>query len=475
MVNQEAIRKVLMSPGEFSRLLPATQLRPYQAAAAQAIVDGIYNRTQDALMAMIFSRQSGKDETLAQLITFLLLRHSRTGGSIVLACPVKDQTFTTMSRTLERAEAHPLTSRMVTKRDNVIEIGRAKATFVSAGSSVRGLTASLALIANEAQDIDPARWDAVFDPMAASTNAPTIFSGTIWTANTLLSRQMRYAQDLEKEDRRKRVHLVPWREVAKYVPAYGDRVRARIAQLGASHPFIRTEYELIELDAGATMFTEQRLAMLQGAHPRQRAPLEGDRVVFLLDVAGADEAIADGASADPESARDSNILTIVRISHDSFDNLPRYRTLDRVVWVNTPWQTVQGAMSELITRWKPIMTVVDATGIGHGMWQNLQAANKSAKIEPFIFSSSSKSAIGWQVLGLIDSARFQEYAQDGQDDTEEHWWQLRHVISEIRSGPTRLLSYGIPASAGHDDSVLSMMLLGHLDTMDLRPRIARGS
>jgi hypothetical protein len=35
-------------------------------------------------------------------------------------------------------------------------------------------------MANEAQDIDPVIWDARFDPMAASTNATTLFMGTVW-------------------------------------------------------------------------------------------------------------------------------------------------------------------------------------------------------------------------------------------------------------------------------------------------------
>lgn len=37
-----------------------------------------------------------------------------------------------------------------------------------------GRTADLLLVANEAQDIEPRLWDAVFDPMAASTNATTL-------------------------------------------------------------------------------------------------------------------------------------------------------------------------------------------------------------------------------------------------------------------------------------------------------------
>ena len=127
----------------------------------------------------------------------------------------------------------------------IVEVGQASARFLSAdeGANPRGQTASLLLVANEAQDIDPAIWDARFDPMAASTNATTVFMGTVWDRNGLLHRQMEHLATLEARDGVRRLYTVPWPEVAAELPAYGERVRARIAQHGESHPFIRTEYD----------------------------------------------------------------------------------------------------------------------------------------------------------------------------------------------------------------------------------------
>lgn len=475
MPHRAAIRKALTAPDTFSRLVPARRLRKYQARAARSIADGITKPTKDGLLVMLFSRQAGKDELIAQMLTYLLLRHSRVGGSIVVVTPTgTPQAKISFDRTLAYAQTHPFTRHSVRQSGGYeIHIGKAKATFLGQHGNARGQTASIALIANEAQDIEPDRWDSVFDPMAASTNAPTLFSGTIWTPDTLLSRQLRYARDLEEEDRRQRVHRVEWREVAKELPAYGDRVRSRIAQLGATHPFIRTEYDLIELDSSATMFNEQRLAMLEGAHPRQRQPVDRrQRVAFLVDVAGADEAIDSGVQ-DPDTHRDSTVLTIV--AFEQWDALTHYRVLDRITWHNIPWATVDGAITSLIERWNPAITIVDATGIGHGMWQRLAARHPTHRIDAFTFTARSKSDIGWRTLGIIDSGRVHEYAQDDEPDTAEHWWQLRHLTANVRSGETRLLSYGIPASSGHDDSVLSFMLIGYLDEQDLAPRIARGS
>src|SRR5699024_6430125 len=147
---------------------------------------------------------------------------------------------------------------------STIRVGTARAVFLSAArtANARGQTADLALIANEAQDIDPATWDAVFDPMAASTNAPTIFLGTVWSKETLLARQMRHARRREADDGRQRLFCVPWHRVAEDVPVYGERVRARIDQLGEHHPFIRTEYFLEELDGENALFPPQRIAQM---------------------------------------------------------------------------------------------------------------------------------------------------------------------------------------------------------------------
>jgi phage terminase large subunit-like protein len=81
--------RALTDVAAFSRLLlPAWQLRPYQTAPAQVIFDSVLARQGDQL-ALVFSRQSGKDELLAQVLAAILLRHSRRGGAIVVAAPTR--------------------------------------------------------------------------------------------------------------------------------------------------------------------------------------------------------------------------------------------------------------------------------------------------------------------------------------------------------------------------------------------------
>ena len=191
---------------------------------------------------------------------------------MVVAAPTfRPQAALSRDRLLARLATGRRGWRRAPTRDGyAVQVGRASARFLSAapGANARGQTADLLLVANEAQDIQPEVWDAVFDPMAAATNATTLFLGTVWSRETLLARQMRYLEELERRDGERRVWRVPWEEVARDLPAYGERVRARIAQFGSGHPFIRTEYCLEELEGEGGLFPPQRLAQMRGDHPR---------------------------------------------------------------------------------------------------------------------------------------------------------------------------------------------------------------
>ncbi len=409
---------------------------------------------------------------------------------------------------------------------NSVRLGQARATFVSAapGANARGQTADLLLVANEAQDIEPAIWDAVFDPMAASTNATTVFMGTVWSGTTLLARQMRHLRALETSDGRQRVWLVPWTTVAEDIPAYGDRVRARVAQLGQSHPFIRTEYELEELDGDGGLFPEHRIAQLRGDHPRLERARSGQRYALLIDVGGEEESGGGQLSFFAPTRRDSTALTVVEVDLESrSDGLPVYRVVDRRSWTGVRHTTLHDTLVDLARNvWRASWVVVDATGVGAGLssfLRNTLETNRgpvpAIRVEPFIFTATSKSRLGWDFLGLIDSGRFKEYdvhnssraaelvsapssplrtstrdlitvhpepstaadlvsARVGHDITADYYAQLRATTYEVLNGPGNVLRWSVPTRDGHDDLVISAALTAVLDGLNLRPRIARG-
>jgi hypothetical protein len=511
-------------------LLPEQRLRPYQIAPARAIVASV-EQSLGRSFAVVFSRQAGKDELLAQIVAYLLLRWQRCGGSIVLAAPTFQPQAALMRDRLLARLAQPQPASFIgtaTLRDGyAVTLGRASARFLSAapGANARGQTADLLLVANEAQDIEPDVWDAIFDPMAASTNATTLFLGTVWSRETLLARQMAFLREEERRDGVRRVWTVPWQEVARELPAYGERVRARIAQFGPDHPFIRTEYCLQELDGEDGLFPPGRIAAMQGDHPRRHSAEPGKRgkYALLLDVAGEEEGESGPAGFRDDTRRDSTALTIVEVGepkvsgvggqvsdthdgrtpssgsvisspydpptfvptpdprHPTPSRLPTYRVVDRMAWTGVRHTALHGQLVHLAREvWRASVVVVDATGVGAGLASFLAATlgerrdGRSIPVIPFIFTAASKSALGWDWIGLIDSGRYREYADDGEQLTRLFRAQLAAVTHATPPGPGKALRWGVPTGRGHDDLVMSAALTAALDGWDWRERIARG-
>ena len=516
--DDRALHWLLHDIGAFSRTVwPETALRPYQLAPARAIVHSALME-DGASFAVVFARQSGKDELLAQVIGFLLIHRQLHGGEIVVAAPsLVPQGQITLRRIEERLRAAPLFAPAVeTEGGHILRVGRASARFVSAGpmAQARGATASLLLVANEAQDIEPERWDAVFDPMGASTNATTVFAGTVWTRNTLLARQMAASSGFEvrgsrdgelpgslsanSEFRTSNLFSADWRVVAREVPAYGARVRRRMAELGEQHPFIRTEYCLQPLDDAGMLFDAAKQAQMRGTHPRRhRANPDGTtRYALLLDVAGeAEEAGAQAAAgkhgfiSPREARRDSTALTVVEIVPPDTERqtlvprrwqrqLPSYRVVDRRVWSGVNHVLLAEEIVDLAQRvWanpRCAPVVVDATGIGHGLAAMLRAALPPDAVTPFVFTAASKSDLGWRLLAAIAAGRYQEYLDDGADDTCWFWRQVAACTFTVRPGVGRQMAWSVPDPETHDDLLMSAALVGALDDHDFRDRIARG-
>ena len=474
--------------GDFSRAMwPRRQLRSYQERAAQEIANAVI-RGEGRQFAVVFARQSGKDEMLAQLEAFLMCRYKLRGGSILVANPTfRPQGQIARRRLLDRLDI-PYAGKVSETSGYSLRVGRASCGFLSAAPSaqVRGETASLMLACNEAQDVSPARWDAVFDPMGAAHHATQIFSGTSWTSHTLLARQVAYLQELERMDGKKRVFKTAWEEVAAAVPMYGEQVRARIAQFGRNHPFIRTEYFLEELDAEGRLFGPARTAQMRGDHPRRRSATPGKLYALLVDVAGADETAHERPGIDATDhtrtpkgeTRDATALTVVEVDLAGLDDpltlRPRYRVVDRRLWVGTSHPQLYAAIVDLARSvWQARWIVVDATGVGAGLAGFLGQA-LPGKVVPFVFTAQSKSRLGWDYLGLLDSGRYKEYVEDGERDTGLFWAQVEACGSQISDGPGSLLRWGVAERTTHDDLLVSAALCAVLDRLDWQPRVARG-
>jgi hypothetical protein len=349
-------------------------------------------------------------------------------------------------------------------------IGDCTVSFLSgdAAANVVGAVASLLLIVNEAQDIEPSIYDKRFAPMVASTNATRVFAGTTWTSKTLLAREMRNALALQKQDGTRRLFMYTAEDVKKIVPAYGNFVAGEIAKLGRQHPLIKTQYFCEEIDAIASMFNARRLALTQATPTENAMPDPNHSYAITIDVGGQDEAMLelDGMS---NPGRDYVQLDIIDIDLSTLELLqaPTYHIVKRLEWQGVNHVNIFGAIVALMQTWNCMYIVLDATGVGEGLW-GMCAKKYPTKTIGVKFTQATKSEIGYAFLGIVDTGRLRDHCH-----TEAVNEQYVNCTSEILIGPAKTIRWGVKDGTRgadglliHDDCILADSLVTELDKLE---------
>jgi len=448
------------------------RMRPYQSEPAKAILDSVINKRGHTIV-LIISRQAGKDELLANLLSYLMTLFAHREVGIVIANPTyKPQTINAIMRLENRLKANLLTKSMWKKRSDYMRmVGGATTSFLSGDKSaaVVGATASLLLVINEAQDISPAKYDKDFAPMVASTNATRLIVGTVWTSNTLLAREENAAREAEKADGFRRVFLYTSEEVRRHVPAYGQFVDQEIKKLGREHPLVKTQYFCERIDAQAGMFNAARRALMQGDQPAHETPQPGHTYAFIVDVAGQDEAsmsLDDVGRSNP--GRDQVTLHIVSVDLSEMQTLqaPIYRAVKRMAWTGENHISIFGKINAFWSVWNPQMMVIDATGVGEGLWAMFDKSHPT-RIIPVKFSQQVKSEIGYGYLAIINTGRFRDCCPSPEVEK-----QYAACTSEILVGPAKTMRWSVPDGTRdadglliHDDHVVTDAMTTILDKL----------
>ena len=468
--------------GAASRDLMQFPLYRYQTLWANYILEVIRERRTE-IVVVEMSRQSGKNETSAQIEALTLATYGRSGGSIVKTAPTWiPQIDNSKSRFEARAgslkERLPFLS-FAPKEGYKYRCGRAEIAFMSAQpkANVVGATASLLMEIDEAQDTDRDKFNKDFSPMRASTGAPLVAYGTTWTDDTLLED---FKRAIEEGGAAGRIYKITPDIIAESNPRYWNFVQSEIARLGsADHPWIATQYFLKALATAGRMLSRENLELIIGSHGRQATRINEAQIVAGIDFAGADEDSKIVSLGGP-SGRDSVALSVASVEWIRLAaglEVPYTRILARYEWTNVNPVALHTVLFELLAqRWKVDRVHCDATGIGATSTAFLADAlnrNNRERVIPVTFDGSwnTHTNLAFQYLAAIMSGRLRDYAPAGFDPlavaaaeklTEPNvdragWWQRGHAKLEARSGQ-RVRAY-VPSKEGHDDILISEMLM----------------
>ncbi len=450
-------------PTAFPRL-GGIQLRNYQRSVLQTLVRAVLNG-EGGSYAVLFPRQSGKNELQAQLEALLLAMHATRGGEIIQISPtLRPQAQIAMRRLQSVLHANPITRGRWRKNGAGLQLGNASVRFLSAApeSNIVGATASLLLSIDEAQDVDIEKYDREIAPMAAATNAVRVFWGTAWTSQTLLARELAAARQCQQRTGCPHAFVVTADQVSREVPAYAHFVADQIARLGRDSLSVRTQFFCEEVESAGGMFPpERRQKMCAAPSPDTLADAP---LALLVDVGGEQQ--------DAHTEHDATTLTLVRVQLHTLTNpllrAPTYCAIERHTWVGVAQADLFAHLLAIAQRYPACRLVIDATGIGAGLASFLERALPHQVI-PFHFNAVSKSRLGWDFLALVDAGRWQE-ADPAHPLAAAFFDQLTACRYQVRPGPAHLLQWGVPETARtphgdkiHDDWVISAALATLLD------------
>ena len=467
------------------------ELRPYQSAIYWAVRGSVLRR-RGLTMTVEIARQGGKNEISAQLGIWLLAYFSGKGGRLVKAAPTfNPQALVSLRRLQDRLDDGGFAGKWRLEGGNIVRVDRAQQTFLSAEptSNVVGATADVLLELDEAQDVERDKFLKEFRPMGATGNATTVLYGTPWDGGSLLETMSEENRELERKDGVRRDFRFDWEAVAACSPLYGRYVESERERLGEEHPLFRTQYRLLPIAPGEGMFNRGQLALLGGGHARLRGPLPGRVYVAGVDVAGepwgasgasSTEEAMRRASGEPWGAtpfefpqgrlrqaqgerrlerggRDSTVVTIGEVESGGRLDAPSVRVVEHYRWTGEPHHALTPSLVELLRRtWRCRRVVVDATGLGTGVASGLVKAMGGA-VEPFVFTSGSKSRLGFELLGAVNTGRVSAYAGDGSSEHAEFWREME--LAQARYRVNQTMDFFVEASRGHDDYLMSLALM----------------
>lgn len=456
-------------------------LYPYQVEIANAILDSIYANRGDIITVML-SRQSGKNQLSAILEAYLLdlFKH----GNIVKAAPTyMPQVINSRRRLMWMLENETLSSRIWTswgliglapgaqpgtgrrgkrqvKRDVKRHVGPAVQFFsAEPNSNVVGATASILLEIDEAQDVDPEKFDKDFRPMASTTNATTVLYGTSWSDDTLLAHQIASNKELEEQTGRKLNFAYDWTTLAEINANYKKYVESEIKRLGLDHITIKTQYLLQAVSGAGKYFSPMQLLMLKSM-PHVAWEMEPDQdgiYIAGIDVAGEERPNPDGT---PTKDRDSTVISIGKVSWDESIELHVCSVVHHEWWTGMKHTEQYAAIIALTEAWNLRRIVADYTGLGQGLVSWLIEKFGEERVIPYTFSRPAKSKIGHQLTGLVNNGRIKIYtAGDYPRETSEECWKQMRLARYDLPAPG-IINFYVAIEDGHDDFLISLALLG---------------
>lgn len=401
------------------------------------------------------ARQTMKNECSGMLCTRMLSLFKDEGGIYIRTAPThKPQIINSKMRVAQFLNSDPTIKGWYPKEGYMFVLGNAVIQFLSTDkkANVVGATASICLDIDEAHKVDKGKYEEDFGPMSAFHNVPTIMWGVAADKQDLLYEHLQYNLETNP-DCVLQYSAEIWCELRE---SYAKHYTERRNKLGADHPVILTQYDLVDVESIGGYLKKHHLASIfSGDHQQYPAAKDGKNYAVTIDIAGEDEIEELDPYEKSEGSRDSTVAGIWEIDWDNEVNgYPLCRLINIYWWTGKGLKSQQKILATLLNLWQPHNVVVDARGVGEQIASYL---NGEYGVDQYKASSTSVSEDCYSTLAMINNGCIKMWKDDASEEYQEFSRQAHHTGYEIRSHD--LLRIIKPHGKGHIDMIKMMTYL----------------
>jgi len=473
-LSQEFVNRLIDKVLEFEELLVGFPLHNYQLPFARRIVESVVIGDGEELTALA-SRQSGKSETVADVVATLMLLLPRlaylypellgkftNGFWVGLFAPTEGQVDTLFGRVVSRLTSEraleimgdPEIDDQPTRTGGVTRSIRLK----KSGSLVSMMTANPRakiesksfhlIVIDECQEADDFVIAKSIAPMLAYYKGTMVKTGTPTVTKNNFYKAIQLNKRRQSSNRRARQNHFEWnwKEVAKVNKNYEGFVRKEMLRIGEDSDEFQMSYmNRWLLDRG--MFITDTL-MDELGDTSQEIVRSWFRTPVVVGI-------------DPARKQDSTVVTVVWVDWDRPDEFGYFdhRILNWLEITGDQWEDQFFRITEFLSNYDVLAVGVDANGVGDAVADRLKLLLPRAEVIPLTSSQSEQSGRYKHLKALIDRRMigWPAHAKTRRLRTWKRFYQQMTDVEVKFRGP----NYSVEApdeKYAHDDYVDSLAL-----------------
>lgn len=449
-------------------------LYEYQRPFARRVFESLIIN-DGATLTALFSRQSGKSETVANVMATAMillprlaklfpdhLSKFKEGVWVGAFAPVEDQAQNLYGRIVQRLTSDTATEIMNDPEINDKVIGKGREMKLkNCGSLVRRTTchprATIEgrsyhiILVDECQGADDVVINKSVTPMGAAYNATMVFTGTPTYTKNVFYRTIQMNKRLANTGTKRQHHFdADWKAAAKANPNYAKFVKRELLRLGEDSDEFKLSYRLIwMLDKGmfttADVLDELGDKSMEIQHAWARSPV----VVGI----------------DPARKQDSTIVTVVWVGWDNPDQFGFYehRVLNWLDLTGLDWETQYFRIADFLRNYNVMAIGVDTGGVGDAVASRLKVLLPTVGINAEVVelgSQQSDQSKRWKhLMNLLDRKKigWPAHAKTRRLKTYRRFRQQMEDLEKEFKGPYVMAQAPDEAHA-HDDYADSLAM-----------------